>query len=369
MGEVLGLGLSHYPGFAYPDGDMAMRIKLNLTSGKVPAALKDRANWPAPMQAEWGEDEGLSFAHRHREQFVAGVRRLRAILDAFRPDALIVCGDDQYENFHEDIIPPFCCYIRERFETQPFLKARGGPPRPNIWGEPDDHVFVTPGHPDIGRYLVTGLIDDGFDMPYSYECLHKQGLGHAFINTVLYLDYDRKGWPYPMVPIHVNAYGSAVIRNRGGSRHLFSEVSEIPDPPAPSPRRCFELGQAIARVMRASPWRVAIVGSSSWSHAFLTPKNHWLYPDVPADRARFEELRAGHFTAWRDLRREDMELSGQQELLNWVPMAGAMYELGQQPAWCDFLESYVMNSSKCAAVFPPPSLRELATAPQAVAAV
>jgi hypothetical protein len=39
--------------------------------------------------------------------------------------------------------------------------------------------------------------------------------------------------------------------------------------------------------------------------------------------------------------------------LNWIPLIGAMYELGQQPAWCDFLESYVMNSCKSFALFPP----------------
>ena len=38
MGEVLGLGLSHYPGFIYADSEMAMRVKSTITSPKVPAA-------------------------------------------------------------------------------------------------------------------------------------------------------------------------------------------------------------------------------------------------------------------------------------------------------------------------------------------
>jgi hypothetical protein len=31
------------------------------------------------------------------------------VLDAFRPDAAVIWGDDdQHENFVDDVIPPFC---------------------------------------------------------------------------------------------------------------------------------------------------------------------------------------------------------------------------------------------------------------------
>ena len=42
------------------------------------------------------------------------------------------------------------------------------------------------------------------------------------------------------------------------------------------------------------------MASSGWSHAFLTAKNHYLYPDTPADRILFEALRAGNYDAWRN---------------------------------------------------------------------
>jgi hypothetical protein len=67
----------------------------------------------------------------------------------------------------------------------------------------------------------------------------------------------------------------------------------MPAPPGPTPSRCFALGQAVRRILEKSPWRVAVVGSSSWSHAFLTPRNGWIYPDLETDRKRFEELRSG----------------------------------------------------------------------------
>src|SRR2546422_6160818 len=99
MGEILGLGLSHYPGFIYPDEQMSMRVKQTITSAKVPERLKDPKNWPAPIQTEWSSDEGSAFATRHRKQFVDGVRKARAALDDFRPDLIVIFGDDQYENF------------------------------------------------------------------------------------------------------------------------------------------------------------------------------------------------------------------------------------------------------------------------------
>jgi hypothetical protein len=353
MGVLLGIGMSHYPGFIYPDRDMAMRVKQVITSPKVPERLKDRANWPSPMQAEWGADEGETFAARHRAAFVDGVRKARAAIDAFEPDCVIIFGDDQYENFREDIIPPFCVFIQDEFRMQPYLRGRGGNPQPNVWDEPRDQVFVAPCRRDIAKALTGGLIEAGFDMAYAYRMLHQEGLGHAFANTLLYLDYDRRGWRYPIVPIQVNAYGRNIIRNRGAAGSLFSSDEREFDPPAPSPRRCFELGQAVARIVRDSPWRAVIIGSSSWSHAFLTAKNGWVYPDVEADRQRFAELSRGDYLAWRNLSSAEIEASGQNELLNWLPLAGAMHESEQKPTYCEFLESYLMNSCKCVAIFPP----------------
>jgi hypothetical protein len=161
-------------------------------------------------------------------------------------------------------------------------------------------------------------------MAYAYRPLHGDGVAHAFANTLLFLDLDRQGCTYPVLLVTVNCFGRNVIRNRGGG----SQYGDEPDPPAPSPRRCFALGQATARILRDSPWRVVLMASSSWSHAFLTEKHHWLYPDLEADRVLLEQLRAAEYDIWRDLPLEQMEASGQHEILNWVCLAGAMAELG-----------------------------------------
>ena len=347
MAEILGLGLTHSPSFIRPDEDGESSLKRTLrTNHRVPAELKNPANWPEPMRAEYGQDEGYASAVRLRQRMVAGFRRLRAELDEFNPDFVVIWGDDQYENFREDIIPPFCVLAYDDFHCQPF-DGGNGTARRNVWHEPADTVFRYRGHKEGARALATGMIDRGIDLAYAYRPLHEPGLGHAILNTLLYLDYDRKGFDYPVIPFLVNCYGSRVIRNRGGS----SEHSPDPDPPGPSPKRCMQAGAAAARTLLESPWRVALIASSSWSHAFLTEKHWWLYPDIASDRARFEEMKAGDYQAWARVSTAQIEDAGQQELLNWACLVGAVDALGYRADIVDWYETYIFNSTKCLAVF------------------
>jgi hypothetical protein len=119
------------------------------------------------------------------------------------------------------------------------------------------------------------------------------------------------------------------------------------------PWRCFDLGAACARVLARSPWRVALVASSSWSHAFLTAKNYLLYPDIPADRVLYEALRAADYSIWRGTSLSSIEESGQQEVLNWMCLAGAMAELGRRPTETAWIETHIFNSNKCFAYYLP----------------
>ena len=349
MAEILGVGLTHSPSLIKPDTEMDFSITRSLRNPQLPAELKIPTNWPEPMRIEYGEDEGLGAAQRARARLVNGFRQLRAAIDAFQPDFVLIWGDDQYENFKEDIIPPFCVLAYGEMACQPFM-LKDGQPRVNVWDEPAGQTFQYAGHPQAARSLTRGLLEQGIDMAYAYKPLHeKGGLGHAILNTLLYLDYDRQGFDYPVVPFLVNCYGSKVIRNRGGAVQYEAEF----DPPGPSPRRCMAVGAAVARTLQASPWRVALIASSSWSHAFLTEKHHCLYPDVASDRARFEELREGDYAAWSRLSTEQIEDAGQQELLNWMCLAGAMQELDYRPEIIDYVETYIFNSNKCVALFKP----------------
>ena len=373
MGEILGIGCTHGPHLALPDERMAdIYFRRNLHSDLTPPAWKDPNNWPAAMREEWGDDEGASAAHKHRAELVKGFREARAALDAFNPDFVLIFGDDQYENFREDLIPPFCVYALD--ECNLAARRGGGEGRPAGAGSngeqnraasagpiPTASVLTqpvqptVPGHKQAGTFLANGLTQRGFDVACSWKMHHMAGLGHAFVSTVSYLDWDRKGFPYPVIPFHVNCYGSGMrvptADQPEGSvvGRLMQNVQILP-PESPPPWRCYDLGKAVAEIIEISPWRAAVIGSSSWSHASLTAKHDYMYPDIEADRERFNELKAGKQYKWRDLDPAQIRDSGQHETLNWVCLAGAMH--GRKPEILAYSETYIFNSSKTVALFP-----------------
>lgn len=344
MGELLGIGMPHAPMFQFPDAAMAGILKKYLANGAIPEELRAPSTWPRPMQDEWGDDEGLAAAAEHRATVVGALRRVRAELDAFRPDVVVVFGDDQYENFREDVVPAFCVYAFDDIEALPYRGSSMVTAPVNVWGQDPATTVTIRGHREAGIHLATELLQSDFDVAWATRPHHHPTLGHAFLRTVMYLDYDQRSFPYALVPFHVNAYGADIVRDVAldGGRRL--EVA----PPAPSPRRCFDLGRAVGRILRDSPYRVAVVGSSSWSHAFLTEKHHFLHPDVESDRRRLAELTASDHASWADLALSDLRDAGQHELLNWVCMAGAMSEATAE-VLC-FAETYIFNSTKVVAV-------------------
>jgi len=352
MAEILGLGLSHYPPLCLPDADMAGILRWTLEDPSIPGREKDPAGWPAAMRAEWSNDFGERAAAEHRRQLVAGFDRVRAALDAFRPDAVLMWGDDQYENFREDLIPPFAVLAFDDLDLRPWDHAQGSSMmkgRANVWGEPASTSFRLRGRPDIARHLVEGLLAQDIDVAYAYKPLHHGSVAHAFTNAVLYLDYHRRGYEHPTICFPLNCYGRRVVSAKGFVTRMDAPL-EL-DPPSPSPRRFMQVGAAVARVLKASPWRVALVASSSWSHAFLCDATWRLQPDTPADRRLYDALRAGDYAAWRETPLDAIEHAGQQEVLNWFALAGAMQALGARLEWSSFVETHIFNSNKVFAVY------------------
>lgn len=363
MGDILGLGITHYPPLSGRDEDMANILRGRLADPNVPAEAKDPANWPEAMRLEWGDDHGVTAATRHRESVLRGIRKARKALDDFNPDFVIIWGDDQYENFKENIIPPFCVLAYDDLDLFPWRDAsesamfsdkedNWGGGKPNFWGETKSYSIHIKGKREIAKEIVTRLLEREFDVSYAYEPLNHPGLAHAFLNSVLYLDYDRVGFLWPVIPFQINCYGRGVISYRGYVSHM-SDAGRPPDPPAPSPRRVFNLGAAVARICKESPWRVALIASSSWSHAFLNEATYRLRPNIAFDRKMYDALRSGNLTAFRDVELSTLEETGNAEMLNWCALAGAMSELGGECIWSDMVETYVLNSSKVAAIFEP----------------
>jgi hypothetical protein len=353
MAEVLGLGITHYPLLAAGDQFMSSILKMTLADPDIPAERKDVRNWPDLAQREWGDDQGTTAAASHRADLRAGLDRCRAAMDEFKPDVVVVWGDDQYENFREEVVPSFCVLAYDDTEVDAFGVLRG-PGIPNAWGLPDDYTYTMHGDPRFAKKLTSDVLSSGVDIAYSYEQRKGIHFPHAFANTQVFFDYDNAGseFPYPMVPVAVNCYGQHVIARKGGfARFADIQAGEDLDPPGPSPARCFEVGKAIGRSVRASEKRVALVASSNWSHAFLNDKDWHLRPDSDADRRLYDAMIAGKYDAWTELTSREVVEAGQHEMLNWFCLLGAMSELKLGLEWSTFVQTEIFNSNKAFAVF------------------
>jgi hypothetical protein len=265
---------------------------------------------------------------------------------------VVLFGDDQYENFREDLIPPFAVLAYDRVTARPWAEAQHSSAmdgRKNVWGESPGTEFSVRTRRDIAKELVTGLLEQGVDVAYAYRPLHHESLAHSFMNTILFLDYERDGFEHAVLPFAINCYGRTVVSRRGFMAP-FGEDVEL-DPPSPSPARMMQVGAAVADTLLASPWRAALVSTSSWSHAFLCDKTWRLMPDTAADLRLYEQMVRADYSALMRTSLAELEEAGQQETLNWFALFGAMERAGQRLQWSTFVETYVFNSNKVFAVY------------------
>ncbi len=342
MGEILGIGCTHTGLNGTAEGLRATwsrRRALRLQSPDLRPEFKDPENWPPQMRAEIGDDDGAKVAETYWNELVRGFREARKAIDDFDPDFVLIYGDDQYEAIREDLVPPFTVF------AIPELESKRRSPSGDEGGAAQ--VPTIKGHTTAANHIVSGLIREGFDISCSWRLPNGEAYGHAFVNTVDYLSFDGQGFPWPVVPLAVNCYGVGL---RVPSDR-FPDPNETP-PPSPAPWRCYDLGKTVARIIQDSPWRAVIIGSSSWSHAFLTANSSYLWPDVDADRARGAELRSGEFAKWRELDPEQILDSGQHEFLNWACLAGSME--GREAEIIAYCEAYIFNSTRVIARFPVP---------------
>ena len=189
MSAFLGLGITHYPMIIGADKHMAGILRWTLQDPDIPASAKDPGNWPESMVAEWSDDDGTAAAAHHRKALRENLAKCRDALDEFQPDLVIVWGDDQYENFREEVVPPFCVLAYSDLDVHPFamVNERGNP---NFWGLPDDTTFVLHGDVDASRSLTDTLINDGFDIAYSYRKREGAHFPHASARSPGYLERD-----------------------------------------------------------------------------------------------------------------------------------------------------------------------------------
>ena len=322
MAEIMGLGCSHGPIILTPPEVWYKGRE------RIYARIPDYQP-PAQLLEELGQDNGLAQDKLDQKKVVESFHVLHDRLHQWDPDVLMVIGDDQAENFLQDNLPPFCLFTGSEVDGYPFQR---GAARVNLWDSPPETKFSFLCPDEFSRGMLNFLIRDGFDMASSAALKGWEwGLAHAIINPLVFLDPDGK---FPLLPLFVNCYG---------------EEAGPDYPPRPTPRRCYELGQGIRRFLDTRSERVAVVASSSWSHSFLAHKFQCRSIDIETDRRNLELVRRGQGSRLAELTPEEIQDSGDHEILNWVIALGI---LGDRPAEIvDVRDSHTQLAFRIAAVW------------------
>lgn len=351
MAEILGLTVSDFPFLRMKPANMPWVLWGNLAWGwRDKPHLRDPRNWPAPMRAEWGSDQGLTAGAAHQLRQHAQFRRVGAALDEFRPDLLLVLYRDVHETFPGTERPQWWLHTHESVRVQPYNLWTFF--RDNWFEEDPDRVDVLRGHPQAAASLAHHLEGVGIAPRLVPQSPHPAGLGHNLIAGAVHLDFDRRRFETPILPLGIDPFRFGRVRDEEG----LSPLDLSRDDPPLTPRQAFDLGVEIVRAFRPSPWRVAIVAAGDWSHANDAGKQHErVHPDVEADRALFEQWRAGDYARWPDvLTFEHFEAHAQWELLIPTVLAGAMSEVGAgPPRHADFQPTWVCNDNFVTTLFDP----------------
>lgn len=240
------------------------------------------------------------------------IERLGGDLLALAPDLVIAVGDDQKEMYDFDNFPALALYYGERIGIVP-------PPRRESTLPREEEVrlmqgldgSVHPGDPAAGEHLVRELIARDFDVAVGRKVREHgdhQGFGHAIAFVLVRL---LKSSGIPCVPVLLNTY--------------------FP-PNQPSPRRCVDLGAALAAAVRTLPGdrRVAVVASGGLSHFVV---------DTDLDTRLLDAMRAGDLDALRALPASRMD-SGSSEGRNWLVAAGAGGAEDLKHQWSQYIPAY-----------------------------
>ncbi len=201
---------------------------------------------------------------------------LRADLEQAKPDVLIVVANDQFVNFFWNNIPTFFVTTADEVKGQ-FTR----------------HKFQYRNHKDLGRAIVRAGMQNGIDFSFGEHI----ELQHTQVVPLYFLLREPK---IPILPIYVNTWVD----------------------PAPSPGRCYKVGQVIREVADHSDQRVAILATGGLSHFPGSPRIGEI--DTSFDHRLLEMMRQGKGRSLVDYSVEELLQAGDTEFLNWMVVIGTV---------------------------------------------
>jgi len=231
-------------------------------------------------------------ARRHEANQKAMVE-LNRRLDAVSPDLVIVLGDDHKEVFNDDNMPALSIFCGDTlpYKPQGIMKWKYDPRlNQDLWYPQEEKEY--PIDSKNALRLIGDLMNNGFDLAHSRYLAPEQGMSHSF-GYVYYKIMTNK--IYPVIPISMNTYYP---------------------PTQVTPRRSYQLGQALRKAVEAWPedLKVAIISTGGLSHFVV---------DEKFDREFLDVMASGKIDGHLDIPLEKLQ-SGNSEFRCWSALAGAV---------------------------------------------
>ena len=152
-----------------------------------------------------------------------------------RPDVVLLVYNDHATAFSLDFIPTFALGTAARYA--PADEGYGARPVPEVLGDPE-----------LASHIAQSVIQDDFDL----TLVNRMDVDHGLTVPLSLMCGQPRAWPFRVIPLAVN----------------------VVQYPAPSGRRCFQLGQAIRRAVDSfdAGLNVQIWGTGGMSHQLQGPR-------------------------------------------------------------------------------------------------
>jgi aromatic ring-opening dioxygenase catalytic subunit (LigB family) len=156
--------------------------------------------------------------------------RLRAAIEAERPDALVIVAAEHFANFFMNNMPAFAMGMAEHYE---------GPIEDEKWLAIGRRRI--PGNANLSRRLIGSMLRE-VDLAYAEEWKFDHGI-------MVPLHFLTPRYDMPVIPVNINCQG----------------------PPLSPLTRAWALGEALRSASDAVPERIAILATGGISHWPATP--------------------------------------------------------------------------------------------------
>jgi len=217
----------------------------------------------------------------------AGYAWVRAWIKDNTPDVVILCYNDHASAMMLDIVPTFALGFAEEYE--PADEGWGARPVPTVIGDPD-----------LAGHLAEQLVIDDFDL----TIMNAMDVDHGLTVPLSLVFGQVDEWPCRVIPLAVN----------------------VVQYPAPSGRRCYNLGKAIQKAVESwgEDLKVVIFGTGGMSHQIQGPRAGLI--NTPFDTAFLDGLSQNPEKLCEIQGIEYMREAGNEaiELVMWLMMRGAL---------------------------------------------